>query len=55
MSIVLAIAAASYLASGGLLAFLMAKPYRLNALDAVLTVLFWPVVILLAAIDGRKP
>jgi hypothetical protein len=48
------LAAVCYLASGCLFAFLSTTPYRLRMWHTVLWALFWPVVILLAAVDRSR-
>lgn len=53
MTAILILAAVCYGISGVVLAFLMAIPYRLRTLDMFLVVLFWPLVILIAAVDRR--
>lgn len=53
MTALLILAAVCYLASGVLVAFLMATPYRVCKFDMPIIALFWPLVILIAAVDRR--
>lgn len=53
MTALLILIAVCYWISGVVLAFLMATPYRLRTLDMPIVALFWPLVILIAAVDRR--
>ena len=53
MTALLILAAVCYLASGVLVAFTMATPYRVCKFDMPIIALFWPLVILIAAVDRR--
>ena len=53
MTALLILAAVCYLASGVLVAFTMATPYRVYKFDMPIIALFWPLVILIAAVDRR--
>lgn len=53
MTGLLCLIAVCYAFSGVVLAFLMATPYRLRVPTMFIVALFWPLVILIAAVDRR--